>query len=350
MRWKHVAAWVALAGAATSSCSRREVASPGAAAPVVVRVMRPAGRAGEGLVLPARVSAQEEVTVTSRLAARLTSLPLREGDRFVRGGVLARFDAPESRAALAAADAVVGAASVRRDLARRQESRMDSLLGARVAAKVEAEAAQAESRAAEAAFAQAAAQREQFVTGTMVTAPFDGVVVRRRADVGTELGPGQPLLDIRSARGGEIVATVPESELPRLAHAGAVAQIGDGAWFPIALGRLDGMTDFSSRSRIARFRAADGAPREPGAFARVRLPQADGAAGSWSSVPASALVRRGGLAGVFVAEDGVARLRWLRVGRESEDAIEVLAGLGAADSVIDVPAGLEDGRAIRVVR
>ena len=59
-------------------------------------------------------------------------------------------------------------------------------------------------------------------------------------------------------------------------------------------------------------------------------------------------MRRGSLSGVFVAENGVARLRWLRIGRETSGDVEVLAGLGAGDAVIADPAGLEDGRAVKV--
>ncbi len=306
--------------------------------------------------LPARVTAREEVTLTARLAAQLTALPLREGDRFRAGTTLARFAAPETRAALEGAEAGLAAATLARDLARRQESRMDSLYGSRVAALRELEGAQAERRAAEAACAQAKAQVDQLRSGVAIEAPFDGVVVRRHADVGATLGPGQPLLDVRSTAVGEIAATVPESELARLTAKTAEFQLGDGPWRAAKLARVDGMTDFTTRSRVARFRAADGGALEAGAFARIRLAPAtsEGAGKDAAStpraltVPTRSLVRRGGLTGVYVVEDGIARLRWLRVGRESDGAIEVLAGLAAADSVVADPEGLTDGRAVKV--
>jgi hypothetical protein len=51
---------------------------------------------------------------------------------------------------------------------------------------------------------------------------------------------------------------------------------------------------------------------------------------------------------VFVVEQGVARLRWLRVGREQDGVAEVLAGLSPDDVVVAEPAGLSDGRAVKV--
>lgn len=337
--------------AAGCAGGRHENASSGGGPAVSVSVLHPAADAGDALVLPARVTPREEVSLTARLAARLTALPLREGDHFGAGQVLARFDAPETRAQLEGARAGLAAAAVARDLARKQEQRMDSLYAQHVAALRELEGAQAERRAAEAGWAQARAAVDGLESGVELTAPFAGVVVRRHADVGATVGPGQPLLDIRSDAVGEVAVSVPESELPRLEKGRVDYQVGDGAWSPARVRRVDGMTDWTTRSRVARIVPENGAVLQAGAFARVRLAPRSGAAAATAGplrVPVASLVRRGGLTGVFVAEDGVARLRWLRVGHEAGGAIEVLAGLGAGDAVIADPAGLVDGRDVTV--
>ena len=351
-----VLALAAIAALAANGCggSALHKEAVGAAAPLTVSVMQAGHSSGEALVLPARVTARDEVTLTARMAARLTALPLREGDRFRKGHALALFDAPETRAALEGARAGLSAAGLARDLARKQESRMDTLYASRVAALRELEGAQADRRAAEAAWAQARAQVDQMASGTTLEAPFDGVVVRRHVDPGATVGPGQPLLDIRSNEVGEITSSVPESELARLAASHAEYQIGEGPWRAAILLRVDGMTDFATRSRVARFRPAQGTALEPGAFGRVRLAESarvgseESTAGPSLSVPVTALVTRGGLTGVFVAESGVARLRWLRVGRVNGGAVEVLAGLDPADAVIIDPRALSDGRAVKV--
>jgi RND family efflux transporter MFP subunit len=329
-----------------------EHAAEAAGPPATVAVLALGAGSGGALTLPARVTAREEVTLTARLAARLTALPLREGDRFRHGQTLAAFEAPETRATLEGARAGLAAATVARDIARRQESRMDSLFAQRAAALRELEGAQAERKAAEAAWAQARAQVDQLESAVTLAAPFDGVVVRRHLDPGATVGPGQPVLDLRSVGPGEIVAAVPESELDRLRPERAEIQVQNGPWRPARMTRVDGMTDPATRSRMARFRPLDGGAVEAGAFARVRLAARPGGGGAAEAgpitVPLGAVVRRGALTGVFVVEDGVARLRWLRVGREMGGAIEVLAGLDPADSVIASPAGLADGRPVRV--
>jgi RND family efflux transporter MFP subunit len=338
------------------------------AAPVAVTALRVGGSAEAGeLVLPGRVKAAEEVTLTARMPARLTQLPLREGQAFRAGAVLARFEAEEARRALEAARSGLSAATMRRDQARLQESRMDSLYAARVAALRELEGAQMERRAADAAYEQARAGMEELTSATTLTAPFAGVVVRRRVDPGAVMGPGQPVLDIRSAAPGDIEVAIPEAQVGRAQAGRAWLQVGDGPWRPARVLRLDGMIDYASRTRTAHVRPAGGAMPEPGASARVKfeLPAArigatgggrtavrpsDDSAPATPRIPSSSLVRRGELTGVYVLREGRAELRWLRIGRQAGGEVEVLAGLWEGEEIAASPAGLTDGRPVKVSR
>lgn len=247
-----------------------------------------------------------------------------------------------------------------------------------------------ERRAADAGWEQARAGLEELISGTAIPAPFDGVVVRRRVDPGAGVGPGQPLLDIRSDAADEIEAAVPEAQVERARSARVLFQVGEGPWRPAEIARLDGMVDFATRTRTLYLRPAGGAGRpEPGAFVRVKFEApanarhaaeagraaeatdgADGArdaaAGSATAaspataasasaagpvtVPVSSLVRRGELSGVYVIRDGRATLRWLRLGRQAGAEVEVLAGLWRGEDVAVSPAGLSDGRPVTVSR
>jgi RND family efflux transporter MFP subunit len=347
------ALWPLLAAAflSAAACSQKH-AEPAAEKGPVVRVTTftvTAAADGQALLLPARIEAREEVTVAARIPARVTRLLVAEGESFARGATLVEFAAPETREALAAARSRQDAATMRRDQAVRQEVRLDSLYAARVAALRELEITQAERRAAEAELAAALAALAELESATAVSAPFAGVVVRRHVDQGASVGPGTPLLDIRSREPGSILAMIPESAVPLVATASASFQISDGPFHPAVLERLDGMTDFTTRSRAARFRpTASGLALEPGAFARVRL----GTAGPTNAlrVPARALVRRGGLVGVFVIRDGKAVLRWIRPGADDGDHLQVLAGLKAGEEIALEPDLLADGRAVEVSR
>jgi hypothetical protein len=101
------------------------------------------------------------------------------------------------------------------------------------------------------------------------------------------------------------------------------------------------------RGLRARVKSFDGELRS-GTFARLEVPGAAGApaAGVW--VPRSALVSRGDLTGVFVAENGRAALRWLALGEPAGDLVGVRAGLAAGEAVVDAPGALRDGQAVEV--
>jgi len=350
----------ALAVLAAAGCGPRHGAESAGdrGAPVDVSTFRAAEEAGAALVLPARVAAGEEVVVTARVAGRVTALAHREGDRFRVGDPLVTFEAPEARQTLLAAQAALDAATLRDEQARLQESRIESLFVARVASQRERELAQVARRAAAADLAAARASFTELSSALAIPAPFDGVVVRRMLDPGATVNPGSPILAIRSRGPGEILAAVPESELPRLARARFAVRTADGPWRDATLVRVDGMTDYATRTRVARFRPKGaGAPFEPGAFARVRIesPAVAGSAQAAATpaalrVPAGALVRRGALAGVYVVRDGRAYLRWLRLGTGDGESFEVLSGLDPDDEIVADPAGLSDGIPVRVSR
>ena len=363
-----------IAGLALAGCSPRASSTHAGDERAAVRVaVFTAGgsSAPAGLVLPGRIKAREEVTLTARLAARVTALPVREGTHFRAGQPLALFEAPETRSAIRAARAALDAATLRLALARRQQARMESLFATGVVARRDLEVAESDARGAEADSAGARANAEQWSSGTSMLAPFDGVVVRRRVDPGASVSPGDALLDLRSDAVGEIEVAVPEGEIEAVKTARATFQLEDGPWLAAQLSRLDGMTDYATRTRTARL-TARGVALDPGRFVRVRFetgtgrnaataarsstasdrvpmsssPPAPGAL----SVPVTSLTRRGALAGVYVIADGRAELRWLRLGRAMGREVEVLAGLWPGEQVARSPDSLADGRRVTVAR
>ena len=62
-------------------------------------------------------------------------------------------------------------------------------------------------------------------------------------------------------------------------------------------------------------------------------------------VPSSAVIDRSQLRGLFVVDgEGLARLRWVRLGRNLDDGFEVLSGLAPGERyVVTPPAALTDG-------
>ena len=329
----------------TAGCARPPSSRSAAAPPTVAVATFRAGASADQDVFPARVKASEEVTLDSRISARLTTLVAREGAHLRRGDPIALFDAPEARRAMTAARAEVSSAELALAVASRQEARADSLFAKGVLSARDRDVAQADQQNAEARLEAAHAALDALTSATVVRAPFDGVVVRVHADPGADLPAGTPLVDLRSSAGVEVMAEVPESAVPRLQGAPLSVQIGDGPWQPARLARLEGMTDWRTRSRTAHLTFEGEA--EPGAYARLALGAPPDSA-SDGTVPAASLVARGALAGVYVIEDGAARLRWLKLGRTNGTRVEVISGLEPGERFACEPDLLSDGAPVRV--
>ena len=68
-------------------------------------------------------------------------------------------------------------------------------------------------------------------------------------------------------------------------------------------------------------------------------------------VPASAVVVRGQMEMVFLAEDGTARLRLVKTGKRFGDEIEVLSGVAKGERVVSEGAsGLTDDQPVSVLQ
>lgn len=335
---------------ASVGCHGRSPDGAASTAPQRVALVRVGTGTPGMLTLPARVKALEEATLTARAPGRVSAFLAREGQYVAEGTPLVRFDAPEARQSLAAARAEELAARSAQAFATRQHARIESLYTAGVVAIADREDAESRQHAAESRLAQASAAREVAESAVEVRAPFASVVVRRHVDAGADVQPGQPLLDLRSPNGSQIVAAVPEGAAGDLAHASAWVQVGDGPWRAARLVSADGMVDPATRSRTARYVPVERGGLEPGAFARLRLelPQTPGAGAEATpiAVPLASVVRRGALTGVLVVESNRAWLRWVRLGRTQGDAVEVLSGLRSGEQVVAAPAGLTDGASV----
>jgi RND family efflux transporter MFP subunit len=332
---------------AAVGCDRTSAPAPRVSMPaeaprrVAAVAVRPSGPEGE--TVPATVRAREHAMLTARVAGSVVALPFREGEAVPAGAVVARVEAHALRAALAAAEAD-------RDTADADRVRAATLLSRGAATPQETE--QANARAA-AASAKAVAAREALGYAEL-RAPFAGRVAARPANVGDVVMPGVPIIEIDGKGGLEIVATVAEDTVERLSPGGRIAVEVDGQPSPIE-GTVRAIAPsgdaLTHRVQVRADLPATAGVRS-GMFARIRLAPAPAAKGAVSAeerlvVPVSALVRRGGLAGVFVVSGGRARLRWLAVGDPEAGTVEVRAGLRAGERVVTDPSGLADGAAVQ---
>ena len=324
------------------------------------------------------VRARNTAAVASRLMTPILAVHVVPGERVRRGAPLVTLDnreieANRSRAAAAVASAVEAARAAESDLssaqaaatlARATHDRVRTLHDKRSAtpqeldqARSALDAADAQLGAARARVAAASAARDAAqkasdaaaITASyaVLIAPFDGLVTQRSADPGVMATPGLALVTVEDATGFRLEVALDEARAAPVALGQAArVQIGDvgssNHWTGEARVSEIARVDPASHSFLIKLDLPNGPSLRSGRFGRARFA---GPTRQALVIPASAAIRRGQLTFVYaVNAEGRAVLQPVSPGAETEDRIEVLAGIREGDRVItDPPPSLSDG-------
>jgi len=209
------ALFAGLLGLTLAACSE----SPAPAA--VAETTRPAlivtvgeTAASEALRLPGRVRAARRAELSFDVPGFVDRFSLEEGRPVKAGEVVARLDERIYRSRLDAARAEFERA--KNDLARYQRL-WD---GEQAVARAEVDDRRARLEAARTSLA--AAERD--LADTVIKAPFEGVITRRRIEPFTNVQAKQPIAELQDLRALEVVVNVPERLVRRMRpQQGAVA-------------------------------------------------------------------------------------------------------------------------------
>jgi RND family efflux transporter MFP subunit len=290
------------------------------------------------------VQAVRHTTVAAQVAGAVVGLEVKAGDRVKAGQVLLRLDARAAEQTAAAGAAQVLAARATQEVAMRDFERQRQLFEQNFISRAALDRAEAQHKAAqaEAAAQLASAGVARTQTGFyVVRAPYAGVV----ADVSVVLGdmamPGRPLLSVYDPTALRVSATVPQTVAAALPTAATLQVelpgVVAGRVTPLRAQALPTVDPATHTVELRLDLPAGIAGVTPGLFARAWLPA--GAADGRLYVPASAVVRRGELAAVYVVgSNGRPLLRQVRLGPAAGDSVEALAGLVAGERVALDPA------------
>jgi RND family efflux transporter MFP subunit len=226
---------------------------------------RPAAPAADPALRDIRVQVVAETftTLGAPMAGRLVEFPLRDGDRFAKDQVIARFACGERDSALIRAKAVL-------DLKRRVFGTKAQLRSMGTSSGLEYDIAAAEVQEATADLATA----QVLATHCTVTAPFAGRVAGIAARNFQSLALGAPLIDILSDRALEVEMILPSRWLAWL-KPGAPLEVAideTGHSYAAEIIRISGRVDPVSRS-IKTYARITGAAEDllPGMSGRALL-------------------------------------------------------------------------------
>ena len=292
------------------------------------------------------LQAVRQSVLSAQASGRIATLSVKAGDRVQAGQVLAVIDDRATQAGVAQAQAGVAQAQASLANAKAAYERTKELRAQGFIAQAALDSALAQYRAAEAGAAAARAGQTQASVAqgfTRLTAPYDGWVLATHAEAGALAMPGAPILTVYAPQPIRAVVHVPASQQP-LALAASQIEVqlpGTDKWVSPAAKTTVPAADPVSQTVEWRLNLsdADGAGQVPGRQVKVRfVGSAAQVAPQRLVVPATALLRRGELTGVYVvtakgdAAKGFA-LRAVRTGATHGEGVEVLAGLKAGDQV-----------------
>lgn len=334
-----------LAGCGPSESKDAEsAAAPGI--PVVVSLVTAAPGA-EDVSAYGIIRSDKEAGLSFKIAGLIKTLDADTGDQVKKGQVLARLDQREIDAQAARAQA--SAAKARRDLAR-----IEPLLKNGFISQQRVDDARSAVAVANAELRQIEFNRSL----ATITAPSDGVVLARHADLNEIVAAGAPVLTVSQGTAGFIFkASLSDSAVAKL-------KIGDKAEI-----RLDAFKDQPVKGHLRRLSAMSDAQTgtfgveitldetpagvESGFIGKARIAPSGVAKSTTLAIPASAILEgHGATATVYVVDekDMTAHMTRVTLNGLLDDHVLVTKGLKEGDKVVSAGAPyLRDGVKVNIV-
>ena len=281
------------------------------------------------------VRAKLRSVIEAKSMGRIERMLVAPGQRVKRGDVLVQLDAREIQAKLDQARAL-------RDQSEKNLQRSTALLANKVTTQAEFDNAQSANRVAKAALAEA----ETALGYMTITAPFDGVITRKSADVGDLATPGKALLEMEDPAALRFEADVPEAIIGSIASGAGLTVRTGSVETTGTVSEIAPAADAQSRTFLVKLDLPQTPGLRAGQFGRVAVPVSET---SVLRIPASALILRGQMEVVFVVQNGRAQLRLVKTGKRFGGEVELVSGIEAKEQVVvENATRLSDGQRLEV--
>ena len=338
-----------LSGLLLMGCGADEPEAVAPAAPPVRATLTVVEPGTSEVVLDAigSVESLAQATPATRVSGRVTMVAAHRGQMVAAGQLLIRVDSRDLKQGLARAQAGRDQATAGYRLAQADFDRATALFAEKAIAQQALDRARMARDSAAAALDaanRAIGEAQAHLSYGDVLAPFAGLIIDRRVEVGDLAAPGQPLIILERTDSMKVTVNVAESSALKINTGNAATVSSAGQQWQGTVASIVPTASRQSHAYEVRIVVDNrhGHLRS-GQFARARFKTGERRS---LFVPRELVVHQGQLRGVFVLTEGRALLRWLRFGVETADAIEVLSGLTAGETLVQPAAGVHDGVAI----
>jgi RND family efflux transporter MFP subunit len=338
------------------------------------------------------LAADEQVVLGTKVAGRISELPVDLGSRVRRDQMVARLDPTDAHlrvdqavAALQQARARLGLSPegtddrvdpeqtslVRQaravlDEARLTKERTDRLWKQELIAQAQVDTAVSALGVAEARYQDAIEEvrnrqavllqrrselelARQQRADTLVTSPIEGAVSERRASVGEYLAAGAPVVTLVKLHPLRLRLAVPERDATavRIGQAVVVTVEGAAGEHRGRVARISPAISEQNRTLLVEAEVPnESAVLRPGAFAKADIVLAGDL--RVVTVPATAIVTFAGVEKVLTVDKGRAVEVRVTTGRRLGDRVEIVTGIAAGTPVVGQPGNLTGGQPVAV--
>lgn len=287
----------------------------------------------------ASVEPETRVHVSTRMMGWVSELHVREGDIVAKGQRLLTIDDKDMRAKRTQVEAGIREAEAVVANAEAMAARFENLYAAKAVSKSQYDDVMTGLERARAGLAQAQAARAEVnvhLEYLDIRSPAAGMITRRMVEVGDMAAPGQPLLFVDAMDRMKIVARLGEKDVGAVSAGDRVhvdVSSLDDATYIVEVARVISSANPGSRTYDVEMYVDNAAGRlRPGMFARAVFTVGERRG---VLVPRAAVIERGQLTGVFTVDDeNVVHLRWIRLGDDAGDRVEVISGLQGDETVV----------------
>lgn len=324
-----------------AGCGHEPGTPVAAAVPALATEQVQAGNEGNARQWDGVVEAVRHATLAAQTSGRVASIDADIGDSVANGAELIRLTSVEQQADSRNYAAALNAAQAQLVQAEASWKRIEALAPTQYVSRAQVDEARAARDAAranrDAAQAALTGIRQQAIY-TQVRAPYAATVSARYVEPGETVATGQALMALYVPGEFRIEVDVPQATADAIrAHPAARIRLDDGRSIDADKVIVYPSADATTHSVTVRVMLPEDVPNlQPGITAKVAFPATQANDGALS-IPASALVQRGELNGVYVVTDKRVVLRQLRLGDRVGNRLQVLSGLQPGDRVATDP-------------
>jgi RND family efflux transporter MFP subunit len=339
------------------------------------------------------LAAEEQVTVSMKVAGRLGELHVDLGSRVSKGQPIARLVPTDFTLHVSQAEASLQQARARLGLspdgkddridpektpgvrqaravleqAQLNKDRVETFVTRKIAPRADLDNAEATLKVADGRYQDALQEvsdrqavllqrrselemARQQLEDSVLTSPLDGMVRERQATIGQYLAVGSPVATIVRMHPLRLRLAVPERDsiLVRVSQPVRVRVEGDPQTHEGRIARVSPAIDETSRTLMLEAEIPNPQSQlRPGSFANAEIvvqPQDKAIV-----IPSSAIVTFAGVDKVLVVQDGKSVEKRVNTGRRERNRIEIVSGLARGEQVIVDPGNLVGGERVSVV-